>query len=41
LILHAAGLNSGDCFSYALAAVSGEPLLFKGNDFSRADIGKA
>jgi len=38
---HPAGLDFGDCFSYALAAVSGEPLLFKGNDFSKTDIGKA
>lgn len=35
---HAAGLNLGDCFSYALAKVSGEPLLFKGNDFRKTDI---
>jgi ribonuclease VapC len=35
---HAAALNFGDCFSYALSQVSGEPLLFKGNDFSRTDI---
>lgn len=35
---HAAGLNFGDCFSYALAKVSGEPLLFKGNDFTKTDI---
>jgi ribonuclease VapC len=35
---HAAGLNFGDCFSYALAKASGEPLLFKGEDFSRTDI---
>jgi ribonuclease VapC len=35
---HPAGLNFGDCFSYALAAARGEPLLFKGNDFSRTDI---
>lgn len=35
---HPAGLNYGDCFSYALAALSGEPLLFKGDDFSRTDI---
>ncbi|MGH3646999.1 MAG: type II toxin-antitoxin system VapC family toxin [Micromonosporaceae bacterium] len=35
---HAASLNYGDCFAYALAKVSGEPLLFKGNDFSRTDI---
>ena len=34
---HKAGLNYGDCFSYALAQVSGEPLLFKGDDFSLTD----
>jgi ribonuclease VapC len=36
--LHPAGLNFGDCFTYALAAESGEPLLFKGSDFSRTDL---
>jgi ribonuclease VapC len=35
---HAAALNFGDCFSYALAHVLGEPLLFKSEDFSRTDI---
>jgi len=35
---HPAGLNFGDCFSYALARLSAEPLLFKGKDFSRTDI---
>lgn len=35
---HPAGLNFGDCLAYALAKVSGEPLLFKGNDFSQTDI---
>jgi len=35
---HVAGLNFGDCFSYALARVTGQPLLFKGEDFSRTDI---
>jgi ribonuclease VapC len=35
---HPAGLNLGDCFSYALAKVTGEPLLFKGNDFRKTDI---
>ena len=35
---HRAGLNLGDCFSYALAKVENEPLLFKGNDFSRTDL---
>ena len=33
-----AGLNFGDCFSYALAKAVGLPLLFKGNDFSKTDI---
>lgn len=35
---HPAALNFGDCFSYALAASARQPLLFKGNDFSRTDI---
>lgn len=35
---HRAGLNFGDCFAYALAKASGEPLLFKGNDFSQTDV---
>lgn len=35
---HPAGLNFGDCFSYALAALTQEPLLFKGEDFSQTDI---
>lgn len=35
---HPAALNFGDCFSYALAKVADEPLLFKGNDFSQTDI---
>jgi len=35
---HPARLNFGDCFSYALAKQTGEPLLFKGNDFSQTDI---
>ena len=34
-----AGLNYGDCFAYALAKVSGEPLLVKGGDFGHTDIG--
>ncbi len=38
---HRAGLNFGDCFAYALAKVTGEPLLFKGNDFKRTDIPSA
>ena len=35
---HSAGLNFGDCFSYALAKVTGESLLFKGDDFTKTDI---
>ena len=35
---HPAALNFGDCFSYALAAALGEPLLFKGDDFAQTDI---
>ncbi len=35
---HPAGLNFGDCFVYALVKTTGEPLLFKGNDFDRTDI---
>lgn len=35
---HEAGLNFGDCFAYALATVSGEPLLFKGDDFAKTDV---
>jgi ribonuclease VapC len=35
---HKAGLNFGDCFSYALAKVSGEPLLYKGDDFGLTDL---
>ena len=38
---HPAGLNFGDVFAYALAEVTGEPLLFKGNDFARTDITSA
>jgi ribonuclease VapC len=35
---HPAGLNYGDCFSYALSRCSGEPLLFKGQDFPQTDV---
>jgi len=35
---HHAGLNLGDCFSYALAKVQRAPLLFKGNDFAMTDL---
>ncbi len=38
---HPAKLNFGDCFSYALAKSQGEPLLFKGRDFSRTDVRSA
>jgi ribonuclease VapC len=38
---HPAGLNLGDCFSYALARAAGAPLLFKGNDFAQTDIASA
>jgi ribonuclease VapC len=35
---HPAGLNYGDCFSYALARSCDEPLLFKGQDFLQTDV---
>jgi ribonuclease VapC len=35
---HAAALNFGDCFAYALAKITGERLLFKGDDFKKTDI---
>jgi ribonuclease VapC len=35
---HSAALNFGDCFSYALARTTGEPLLFKGGDFTQTDV---
>ena len=35
---HKAKLNSGDCFSYALSKAAGEPLLFKGDDFTHTDV---
>jgi ribonuclease VapC len=38
---HAAALNYGDCFSYALAVARGEPLLFKGADFAMTDVNRA
>ena len=38
---HPAALNFGDCFAYALAEVSREPLLFKGDDLARTDIAAA
>ncbi len=38
---HPAGLNFGDCLSYATARLASEPLLFTGNDFRRTDISAA
>ena len=35
---HPAALNFGDCLSYAVAQLAGEPLLFVGDDFARTDI---
>jgi ribonuclease VapC len=35
---HPAQLNFGDCFAYALTKIMGEPLLFKGTDFSHTDV---
>jgi len=39
--INKAGLNFGDCFSYALAKQIGEPLLFKGDDFTETDLLRA
>ncbi len=38
---HEARLNFGDCFAYVLARRTGEPLLFKGDDFARTDVVRA
>jgi ribonuclease VapC len=38
---HPARLNFGDCFAYALARVTGDALLFKGDDFGHTDIAPA
>ena len=38
---HPAGLNFGDCFAYALAEVTGEPLLYKGEDFALTNVESA
>ena len=35
---HPAALNFGDCFAYALSAITGEPLLFSGDDFDKTDV---
>ena len=37
---HAASLNFGDCFAYALAVALGEPLLFVGDDLARTDVAR-
>ncbi len=37
---HPAGLNFGDCISYAVASVAGMPLLFTGEEFAKTDIAK-
>ena len=37
---HPAGLNIGDCCSYALSRFTGEPLLFIGEDFAKTDIAR-
>ena len=38
---HSARLNFGDCFAYALAKATGEPLLYKGRDFVHTDVASA
>jgi ribonuclease VapC len=38
---HPAGLNLGDCFSYATASLANAPLLFKGDDFAQTDLTSA
>jgi len=38
---HPAGLNFGDLFAYALARVSGEELLFKGDDLTKTDLARS
>jgi ribonuclease VapC len=38
---HAARLNFGDCFAYALSKATGLPLLFKGDDFTKTDLASA
>lgn len=35
---HAAALNFGDCMTYAVARLTGEPLLFTGSDFAKTDV---
>jgi len=38
---HAAGLNFGDCLTYAVASLAAQPLLYVGEDFSRTDLARA
>jgi len=38
---HKAGLNFGDCFTYALATAYSEPVLYKGDDFAQTDLESA
>jgi ribonuclease VapC len=38
---HPAGLNFGDCLTYATARLTGEPLLFTGADFAGTDLERA
>ena len=38
---HPAGLNFGDCFAYAVSRATGQPLLFKGDDFPQTDVDRA
>lgn len=38
---HPAGLNFGDCLTYAVARLAGQPLLFVGSDFSKTDVTSA
>ena len=38
---HAAALNFGDCLSYAVASLAGQPLLYVGEDFSKTDLASA
>jgi len=39
--LHSAALSFGDCLTYAAARLTGEPLLFEGDDFGRTDLDRA
>ena len=37
---HAAALNFGDCITYAVASLAGQPLLYVGEDFSKTDLAR-